>query len=228
MRRIPACLAALALLLCALPALAGLDGRWTFSYRTPDGVAVAVPVFIEDEAGAFEANATYHLHGHEITDMIEGTVEPSGRVEFNVVREGVILPHRGQLSENGRVIRGWYSEPAGPGTFVLDRGPMAAEYPVLTGRWAYVFQEPGEPEQEAACTLESVRQGRFSGTLRHQGTAVGGRIEGTVDRQGRVRFTLREAGRTITHAGTVADDAASIAGTWHSDWSSGSFTMNRN
>jgi hypothetical protein len=225
-----ALVAAALLLLLALPgpASAGLDGRWLFSYRTPDGVAVAVPITIEDHGGTFTAEAAYHVNGKPVRDEISGKVDPTGQVSFTVRRGGLELPHKGELAKNGRSISGWYTEPAGPGTFTLDRGPIGAAYPSLTGDWAYEFREAGTDPHAGTCTLASRAGGSFTGTLRYAGSGVEAQISGSTDLDGNLHFTVREAGRDVRHTGTLARDGRSASGHWQADWSSGSFTLTRN
>lgn len=214
-------------LLAALPAVAGLEGRWVFSYRTPDGLAVTAPCRITGQGSEFTAKATYALQGQVVADAMEGTVDQSGTVVFTVQRAGMLLKHKGTLSRDGKIITGWYNEPSGAGTFTLERAANVPGHPVLTGEWTYVFFEPGAPPYRAVCTMESFRGGVLAGTIRYQGVSVEAAFKGSVDTRGNVRFTMEEGGAGVVHTGTLSGDGKTISGRWRSDWSSGSFTITR-
>ncbi len=220
-------LAALLMLLVTPPALAGIEGWWTFSYRTPDGLAVTAPCRIIEQDAEFSGNATYPLHGKIITDNIQGKVNQGGAVVFTVTRKGLALKHKGTLSTNGRSITGWYGEPSGTGTFTLERVPQRPVHAVLTGSWTYVFFEPGAPPYSASCDIKSLAKGRITGRIRYQGALSAATFEGQVNSRREITFTMHEAGRSVIHTGNISDNDKTISGRWQSEWSSGSFTITK-
>ncbi len=220
-------LAGLLVLLISTPALAGIEGWWTFSYRTPDGLAVTVPCRIAEQGAQFSGNATYPLHGKIITDNIQGKVDQGGAVVFTVTRKGLALKHKGTLSANGRSITGWYGEPSGAGTFTLERLPQKPVHAVLTGSWTYVFFEPGAQPYSASCDIKSFSGGRITGRIRYQGVSAIATFEGQVNARREITFTMHEAGRSVVHTGNISNNDKTISGRWHSDWSSGSFTITK-
>lgn len=211
----------------AAPAHAGLTGQWVFSYRTPDGLAVTAPCTVTDHGNTFTGKARYPLHGQILTDILEGEVSQSGAVVFTITRDNLVLKHKGKLSEDGRTISGWYNEPAGAGTFTLERAANLPTYPRLTGEWTYTFAEPGAPPYTATCIMESFGGGIFAGTIRYQGVSASAAFKGRVDPRGNVTFTMEEAGHKVEHSGTLSDNGKAITGRWISDWSSGPFTITR-
>ncbi|MBU1248782.1 MAG: hypothetical protein KKB70_08790 [Proteobacteria bacterium] len=224
---LPVILAAALVLLVAGSALAGLGGHWIFSYRTPDGLAVTAPCSIEEDGSTFTGKASYHLRGRKVIDTMQGKVKPGGQVEFTVLRENLSLDHKGTLSESGQSINGWYKEPTGPGTFTLERVPEKSVYPGLTGKWTYVFLEPGAPPHTAECTMKSFSGGKLTGKIRYPGSTAEALFDGSVNPRGQVTFTMHEAGRAVVHTGLVSDNRRTISGRWQSDWSSGTFTITR-
>lgn len=219
----------IALLCClaATPAHAGLAGQWVFSYRTPDGLAVTAPCAVTDQGDEFTGTAKYPLHGRIITDVLEGKVSQSGNAVFTIARHGMVLKHKGKLSDDGRTITGWYNESAGAGTFTLERAAKRPGYPRLTGEWTYVFSEPGASPHSATCVMESFAGGTFAGNIRYKGVSAMAAFKGSMDPRGNLKFTMEEAGRKVEHTGTISADRKAITGRWVSDWSSGPFTITR-
>ncbi len=214
------------LILCPA-SMAGLEGSWVFSYRTPDGLSITTALDIHEAGELFTAQAVYPLQGKIINDVLEGKIDPSGAVVFTIQRGEVQARYTGSLSKDGRTIRGWYSESSGVGTFSLERASNLPTYPQLTGQWIYVFMEPNSPPYTADCVMNTFPGGRLEGVIHYKGTAVRVPLSGKVETDGSIRLMLTEANGIVVHTGTVSKDQRIISGHWRSDWSSGTFTLTK-